>query len=159
MVNKETLKKIFFLKDLPDHILEKIGQISQINEYDANHILYRQGDEQDIFFMLLKGKVSLNSQSQKGLSMTLDKVLPGRIFGVPALLNDSCGAFTAVCAEDCSMITLSGRKMRQSFAGDFEIGHVVMRKLVEMYKLRRDMHTHQFLHSLKSHPEIKKFDE
>ena len=159
MVDKDTLKKIFFLKDLPDHVLEKIGKIAQIRTYEKDQILYHQDENQNVVFMLVDGLVSLNSRSQKGLSMTLDEVTPGRIFGVPALLNDACGAFTAVCAKPCTMIALSAPKMRDLFDEDFEIGHIFMRKMVEMYKSRREMHTKQFVHSLKTHPEIKRFAE
>ncbi len=158
MVKKELLKTIFFLKDLPDHIVEKIGKIAQTQDYDTDHVIYKQDEVQTIFYMLVSGKILLTSKSHKGLSVTLDTVLPGRIFGVPALLNDSKGALTAICAEPCTLITLSGKKMRQMFTKDFEVGHTVMQKLVEMYKLRRDMHTQQFLHSLKIHPEIQKFE-
>lgn len=154
MVTKTMLQQITFLKNQPDHILQKVGEIAQIEEFAADHILYRQDEIQDVFYMLLNGKVLLNSNSPKGLTMTLDVVLPGRVFGVPALLNDSCGAFTAVCAEPSKLITLNGKQMREMFEADFEMGHILMRKLVEMYKLRRDMHTKQFLQSLKSHSEI-----
>ena len=158
MVTKSMLQKIHFLMDLPDHILQKIGEIAIIQEYDADHVIYKQDEVQNTFYMLIAGKVLLNSTSQKGLTMTLDEVRPGRIFGVPALLHDSRGAFTAVCAKPCTLITLAGPQMRKLFTDDFEIGHIVMRKLVEMYKMRRDMHTQQFLHSLKTHPEIQKLD-
>lgn len=159
MVKKEMLKQIYFLKDLPDHILEKIGEIAQFQDCGNQEILYRQNEVQTVLYMLLKGKVLLNSRSSKGQSFTLDEVLPGRTFGIPALLNESCGTFTAVCAEPCSMITLSGKKMQQLFEDDFEIGHVLMREMVEMYKIRRELHTQQFVRSLKTHPEIKQFGE
>ncbi len=156
MVEKETLKHIYFLKDLPDHILEKVGQIARIQEFGEETILFRQNEEQTTLYMLLKGKVFLNSRSAKGQSLTLDEVLAGRTFGVNSLLNETSGNFMAICAEPCKMIILSGEKMKQLFKQDFEIGHVFMRKVVELFKIRTDRHTNQLLQSLKIHPEIKK---
>jgi CRP/FNR family cyclic AMP-dependent transcriptional regulator len=156
MVHKQLLKKIFLLQDLPDHVIEKIGEISDIQTYDTNDVLYSQDEFQTIFYMLLSGKVLLNSTSNSGFSMTLDTVLPGRIFGVSSVLSEPRGAFTAVCSEPCKLIAASGKQMRLLFTQDFEIGHIVMRKMVEMYKHRRDLHTQQFLDSLKTHSEIKK---
>ena len=159
MVEKETLEKIEFLKDLPDHILEKIGSIARISEYGEEQILFRQNEIQTVLYMLVSGKVFLNSRAGTGQSLTLDAVYPGRTFGVPALLKESYGTFSAICAEPCTMITIQAREMRQLFRGDFESGYILMRRVVELFKIRGEMHTHQFLHSLKTHPEIKKFQD
>ena len=159
MVTISMLKKISFLQDLPEHILQKIGEVATIQEFDAGTVIYEQDQPQSTFYMLVSGKVGLNSKSQKGITMTLDNVLPGRIFGVPALLSDSRGSFTAVCSEPSTVIKVSGRDMRDLFTQNFEIGHIVMRKMVKMYKSRRDMHTEQFLKFLKTHPEIRKLQD
>jgi CRP-like cAMP-binding protein len=156
MVEKETLKQIYFLKDMPGHILEKVGQIARIQDFEEETVLFRQNEEQTTLYMLLKGKVFLNSRSAKGQSLTLDEVFPGRTFGVHTLLNESSGNFSAICAEPCQMIVLSGETMRQLFKQDFEAGHVIMQKVVELFKIRTDRHTRQLLQSLKIHPEIKK---
>ena len=60
MVEKENLKKIVFLKDLPDPILERIGAIAQIETFDEESILFRQNQGQTLLYMLLSGKVFLN---------------------------------------------------------------------------------------------------
>lgn len=148
------LKKIHFLKDLPEHILQKISEIAHTKKIKADQSVYKQDEIQTSFYMLVSGKVVLESRSSKGITMVVDEVLPGRILGVPSLLQDSKGSFTAVCAQPSTLIVISGKEMRQLFTDDYEIGHIVMRKMVEMYKLRRDMHTQQFIQSLKTHPEI-----
>jgi CRP-like cAMP-binding protein len=154
MVDKEYFKKIAFLKDMPDRILEKIGAISQLETFDEESLLFRQNQEKALLYMLVSGKVFLNSRSGSGKFLTLDEVTPGRTFGVSALLGGHTSTFTAVCAETSTMITVSGEQMRQLFLEDFEIGHAVMLKVVELFKSRMEMHTNQFLHSLASHPEI-----
>lgn len=157
MVEKDALKQIHFLKDLPDHTLEKVGAIAQMNYYGEEQILFRQKEEQSLLYMLVSGSVFLTSRDAYGKALTLDEVLPGRTFGVPALLDESSGTFTAICAEECTMITILGKKMRRLFEEDFETGHLLMKKVVELFKVRVEMHTDQFLHSLKIHPEISKF--
>jgi CRP-like cAMP-binding protein len=156
MVEKKYFKKIAFLKDMPDRIIEKIGAISQLETFDEESLLFRQNQEKALLYMLVSGKVFLNSRSESGKFITLDEVIPGRTFGVSALLGGGyTRAFTAVCAETSTIITVSGEQMRQLFLEDFEIGHAVMLKVVELFKSRMEMHTNQFLHTLASHPEIK----
>ena len=156
MVEKEYLKKVGFLKDLPDSILEKIGAISQLETFDEESLLFRQNQEKALLYMLISGKVFLNSRSATGKSLTLDEVTPGRTFGVSTLLGGGhASTFTAICAETSTMITVSGEQMRQLFLEDFEIGHAIMLRVVRLFKLRMEMHTRQFLHSLANHPEIR----
>ncbi|MCM2286329.1 MAG: Crp/Fnr family transcriptional regulator [Desulfobacula sp.] len=156
MVEKEYLKKINFLKDLPDRILEKIGAVSQLETFDEETVLFRQDQQKSLLYMLISGKVFLNSRSGSGKSLTLDEVTPGRTFGVSVLLGgEHTSSFTAVCAETSTMITVSGEQMRQLFLEDFEIGHAVMLKMVALFRSRMEMHTGRFLNSLANHPEIK----
>jgi len=154
MVEKDELKKISFFKDLSDPILEKVGSIAQLEIFDEESILFRQDQEQTLLYMLVSGKVFLNSRSIRGKSLTLDEVAAGRTFGVSALMGESSGTFTAVCAEKSSIITISGKQMRQLFEENFEIGHFLMLKVAAIFKSRMEMHTRQFLHSLAVHPEV-----
>ena len=156
MVEKEYLKKIGFLKDLPDRILEKIGAISQLETFDEESLLFRQNQEKALLYMLVSGKVFLNSRSASGKSLTLDEVTPGRTFGVSTLLGGGhASTFTAICAETSTMITVSGEQMRQLFIDDFETGHAVILKVVELFRSMMEMHTRQFIQSLANHPEIR----
>lgn len=158
MVEKDILKKIMFLKDLPDLVLEKIGAIAQLETFDEESILFRQDQEHKLIYMMVSGKVFLNSRSASGKSLTLDEVSVGRTFGVSALMGQSVRSFTAICAATSVIVTVSGDEMRQLFEEDFEIGHMLMMKVVDLFKSRMQMHTQQFLHSLATHPEIKQFE-
>ncbi|MDA3791785.1 MAG: cyclic nucleotide-binding domain-containing protein [Desulfobacula sp.] len=154
MVEKDILKKIVFLKDVPDSILEKVGAIAQLKTFDEESILFRQGQEEDFLYMIVSGKVFLNCRSVQGKSLTLDEISEGRTFGVSALLGESSSTFTAVCAQPSSFITISGQQMRQLFEVDFQAGYTLMLKLAELFRSRMEMHTRQFLHSLAMHPEV-----
>ncbi len=157
MVEKDILKKINFFKDLPDNLLEKVAAIAQLETFDEEVILFRQNQEQKLLYMLVSGKVFLNTRSVSGKSLTLDEVTPGRTFGVSALMGESSSTFTAICSETCSIVTISGEQLRDLFEKDFKLGHILMSKVVEIFKSRMEMHTQQFLHSLAIHPEIKQY--
>ncbi len=154
MVDNKILKQINFLEDVPDSVLEKVGDIAQLETFDEESILFRQNQEQTLLYMLISGKVFLNSRSRSGRSLTLDEVGPGRTFGVSSILGESSSTFTAVCAENSSIITISGEQMRTLFEQDFKTGHILMLKVLKSFKRRIQMHTSQFLKSLASHPQI-----
>lgn len=157
MVDKDTLKKIGFLKDMPDPVLEKIGTIARVATFDEETIIFRQNQKLALIYMLVSGKVFLNSRSSSGHSITLDEVTPGRTFGLSALIEESSGTFSAVCAEASSIITISSEEMHSLFKSDFLAGHLIMAKVVEIFRSRMEKHTRYFIHSLTTHPEVSRF--
>lgn len=154
MVDIETLKQINFLRDLPDRTLEKIRALARLETFGEETVLLRQDQEQHLVYMLVKGKIFLNSRSDTGKVLTLDEISPGQTFGISSLLGEAVGAFTAICAEECQIITLSADQMIHLFESDFQVGHVIMSRVVELFKARMNNHTQQFLRSLAVHPAI-----
>lgn len=159
MVEKEALKKIFFLQGLPDPMLEKIASITKIETFEKETLLFKRGQNIDCLYMLVSGDVRLQINTASGRSLTLDKITAGRTFGVASLMKDSTSSFSAICRETSSIITISGEKIHQLFEEDFKMGHKLMVQVVKLFKSRMERHTSQFLHSLATHPEIKQLQE
>ncbi len=155
MVGIDTLKKIHFLQDLSDEILEKIGAVAQLETFDEEAILVRQDQKLHLIYMLISGKIFSNCRSASGTALTLDELSPGQAFGVSSLVGDSLATFTAICAEECTVITLSADQMIKLFEQDYKVGYVVMQQVVELCKSKMNKHTLNFLHSLAIHPSIK----
>ncbi len=154
MTQSEDLKQIHFLQNLPDDLIEKIREISEEAFFEENTLLLRQDQEQHLIYMLVSGKILLNRLYDGGKILTLDEITPGRTFGLSALLGGSVGAFSAICATPCRIITLSARQVLEWLESDPRAGHLFMKQVVISFKARMNHHTRQFLRSLASHPEI-----
>jgi CRP-like cAMP-binding protein len=155
MVDKDTLKEMLFLNDLPGPVFDKIAGLATIETYDPGTVMFYRNQELTHLFMLVSGKIHLNFESAAGKFLILDKVYPGRTFGISALMTDTASAFSATCAEKSTIISIPGHQMKKLFEQDFKIGHILMLKVVKLLKSRMEMHTRQFLLSLSMHPEIK----
>ncbi len=156
MVTTETLKKIDFMKDLSEPVLERIAALAKEETVPAGEILQQQGVEQEMVYMLLEGKVSLSCKNYNGEPLIFDELNPGQTCGISGLLGreDSQSTFTAVCEKPCTFVELSADEMLEYFHSDYEVGHVLMAKVVGIYKARRKLHSRQFMESLASHPAI-----
>ncbi len=154
MVDKEILKDILFLEDLPDPVIEKIASIATLEHYDQHTTLFHQNQDLTHLFMLVSGKIHFTVESASGKALILDKIYEGRTFGVSALMEESSSAYTAICAEKSTVISISGKEMHQLFEEDFKLGHLLMMKVVKLFKQRMELHTRQFLLSLASNSEI-----
>lgn len=154
MIEIEALKKIHFLKELPDDILEKIGAVAQLETVDEEAILVRQDQKMNFVYMLVSGKILLNCRSASGKALTLDELSSGQSFGISAFIGESLSNFTAICPEKSTVITLSADQMIQLCEKDFKLGYTFMQQVVRMFKSRMDKHTRQFIHSLANHPDM-----
>jgi CRP-like cAMP-binding protein len=154
MIDIKALKKINFLRDLPEDVLESIAEVAQLETFDEEAILIRQDQDMHLIHMLVSGRIFLNCRATGGRSLTLDELKPGQTFGVSALLENSPSTYTAVCAEQCTIITLASAQMHQLFKKDYTIGYTMMQRVVETFKVRLNRHTEQFLKSLAHHPSI-----
>ncbi len=154
MVKKEILKDILFLDGLPDPVIEKIASIATLETHDKHSVLFHQNEDLTLLYMLISGKVHFTIASASGKALILDKIYEGRTFGVSALMEESSSAYTAICAEKSTVVSISGEQMHQLFEEDFKLGHLLMLNVVKLFKKRIELHTRQFLLSLASHSEI-----
>ena len=154
MVDPQELKNIFFFKHLPEEILSRIAPLAQVELFGEETVLFKQGESLDNLYGLLEGMVFLNSRSASNRVLTLDEVTPGRCFGLSSLADEGYSSFTAICAEECRIITVSNRELTDLCEQDKRFGYAVMVQLVHLFKSRRDKHTRQFMQSIASHPDV-----
>jgi CRP/FNR family transcriptional regulator, cyclic AMP receptor protein len=156
MIPIEQLKKILFFEGLSDENLTAIGNIAEIKTYEEEEELFKQDTNLSEFYMVLSGKIFLNSRSPKGASITLDEVTPGHSFGLSAIMGDVESSFAAICAKQSSVITIHNDDMLKLFEGNRELGYLITSRVVQLFQSRMSNHTQQFLKSISNHPEIKK---
>ena len=155
MVGIKDLKKISFMTDLPENVLEKVIAVAQLETFDEEAILIRQGQNQHLIYMLVSGKIFLNCRAASGGSLILDELVSGQTFGLSSLLDNSPSTYTAICAEDSQVITISSAQLLQLFEADYATGFMFMQEVVEKFKNRMGRHTQRFMEVLSSHPAIK----
>ena len=154
MVDIQDLTKISFLKGLPVAVLEKIATVVQTEKFDEETILVRQDQSQHLIYMLVSGKIYLNCRGTSGQSLTLDELRAGQTFGLSSLLGNSPSTYTAICAEDSTLYTISSAQLLKLFESDYSLGYQVMQQVVERFKKRMSRHTQMFIQALSTHPAI-----
>lgn len=157
MADIKELQTIDFFKTLPENTVEKIASTVQKETFQQRRVLFRQNANLTALYMLCTGKVHLQCSSAAGKIHTLDEVVPGESFGISAFLGETRSTFSAVCAEESRIMTLSSDTISELFEADPSVGYTVMYQVVKLFKSRMDKHTRQFVSSMGRHPEIRAF--
>ncbi len=155
MVDTTELRKINFMRDMPQEVLEKISTVACLEAFGEESILLRQGDRQERIFMLVSGKIYLNCRASTGLALTLDEVNPGQSFGVSSLLDSFPSTYSAICVTDSTVITLDSQHCLDLIRSNYDIGYQVMKQVVKKFKNRMNRHTQVFMKALAVHPAIR----
>ncbi len=84
---KEVLKRIDDFKSFTDEELEKLAQISRIKVYKEDEIIFREGEKESSFYIILKGCISVFKYNERNEEIVLGKICSGGVMGETAIVN------------------------------------------------------------------------
>jgi len=156
MVDKHELRRISLIEDMPDHMLDMLGEAGELKIFSDGTTLFSQGQVMDQCYMLLSGTVLLEVQPAKDIIITLDNLEPGTCFALSSLIPGSVSQNSAVCGESCELLSLPAEKLLEIFNRNPELGYQFMYRIMRTFKERMEHRTTLFLRSLQNHPELQK---
>lgn len=154
MIKIEDLKRINMLADMPDHLLKIISELAQLNIYGKDTLLFSQGENIDIFYMIVMGQVELKAPLDEDIDVIFDILQAGRSLGSSAMFSDARASYTAICQEPCEIITLNGKELQELFNDNKEIAYYLMAGVAGQYKRTMDRRIRTILKTLEKHPEL-----
>jgi HD-like signal output (HDOD) protein/CRP-like cAMP-binding protein len=83
------LSKIPFFQDFDDHEIKQFLAVSRWLKVPANTLVIREGDTQTLFYILVKGQVSIFKTMENGKILELTKLKTGACFGEMALVSET----------------------------------------------------------------------
>ncbi len=156
MVSLNDLKKIILMSPLEDPSLEKIAPLAQLRIFGEKAVLFEEGQDADMFYMLLNGKVLLEKAASEMVKISLEAVKPGYSFGWSAFLTRASYTSYAICAEPCELITIQGSDLQKMMEEDLILGRRLMEKTLQITMIRLQKRTEQFLKTLRQHPDMER---
>jgi CRP/FNR family transcriptional regulator/CRP/FNR family cyclic AMP-dependent transcriptional regulator len=95
------LRRVPLFNDCTDEELRRIADISKIVETPAGTVLTEAGTPGDSFFVVIDGRVSVQTQVRVG-----DPLLPGDFFGEMSLLDGEPRSATVVATTDVRLLVV-----------------------------------------------------
>ena len=154
MIKIEELKRIDMFANMPDHLVKIIRELAQLNIYDKDTMLFSQGENIDIFYMIVMGQVELKVPLDEDIDVVFDILQAGRSLGSSAMFSNAKASYTAICQEPCEIITLKGKTLQDLFNDNQEIGYYLMAGVAGQYKRNMDRRLRMILKTLEKHPEL-----
>jgi CRP-like cAMP-binding protein len=117
---------------LPEQV-NTIADASERTACKAGDYVYEKGDKADYFFVVLDGEVTLRLPTQGGLSLVIDQMGKGDIFGGPLGQKRRSYALSAQCTRNAKLLKIDISVMKKLMEKDMRMGLHLQRHVANAY--------------------------
>lgn len=118
-----------FLKGLSPRHLEQLTESALQMQFAAGERIFREGDLANRFYIILEGKVVLESESEDGAMIPIQTLGPGEDLGWSWLFLPYYLHFSARADEPTKALFFYGTRLRQQCEADHDLGYELMKRV------------------------------
>jgi len=131
----EVLRDHPFLQGMkPEHVA-KMAELAQEVQIGKDQMIFRQGDESGLFYLILSGKVALEATAP-GRILRVQTVGAGEELGWSSAMAEGGKNFQARVLEPVQALTFDGARLRHACQEDCAFGYQFMQKLLRVVARR-----------------------
>ena len=119
----------------PDQV-NAISEASETVSCVAGETLYEKGAKSDYFYAILEGEVVLRLPGKGGVSIVIDQLTKGAMFGSCVCFYRDTYALTAQCTRDSKLLKIEGAALKNLMDEDLMMGYGLQTRISEIYFTR-----------------------
>lgn len=146
MTNEQLIGHDVFQLLRPDQ-LRAISETAEEVLFKAGDTIFRRGDAADDLFIVLEGQVALRLPPREGLSLLIDEVPRGAIFGSCICFQIDSYTLTAQCTADSKLLKVRAATLKKLLDDDPVLGYAVQTLVSRVY-FKRYLDTAQKLQAI-----------
>ena len=110
-----------------------LSEASETISMDAGSTIFRRGDKATHLHIVLDGEVALRFQRDKGVSVLIDQVGPGAVFGSCVCFELSKYTLTAQCTVDSKLLAVRSATLKKLMDEDILMGYSLQTLISKVY--------------------------
>jgi len=147
MVTQERLASQDIFSLLRPEQVDAISNVSETMRYSAGGTVYSHGEKADYIYVVLEGEVTLRLPGRGGVSVPIDEVTPGGMFGACMCFDMNTYSTTAQCTQESRLLKINALALRDLMDEDNRMGSVIQRRMSGVY-FKRYVETMRKLQSI-----------
>jgi CRP-like cAMP-binding protein len=144
----KVLKGIEIFADLPDDDLHKIACIGEKLLFESDAEIFHENDMESHLYIVISGRVQVYADISKTDTAVLHTILPGKLFGEFAFIDQKARSATAVAKEQSEVMKFERDKMMELFNVNPAMGYAVMFRVSQILARRIRQTAHELKVSL-----------
>jgi len=115
---------------------EQVNTLSSAAEevsFEAGDTVFLRGEPANDFFVMLEGQVALRMLRPDGVSLLIDEVTGGAIFGSCLCFQIDNYTLTAQCTEDSRILKIKASTLKKLMDDDLVMGYAIQTIISRVY--------------------------
>jgi CRP-like cAMP-binding protein len=121
-----------FLKDLDSHQQRLLADCAMDKNFAAGELIFREGDPANRFYLIVEGKVALESYVQDRGRVEVQTIGKGDVLGWSWLFPPYYWQFDARALEPTKAIFFYATPLREEAENDHELGYELYKRFAEI---------------------------
>ena len=132
MATKQLIGHDLFQLLRPDQV-QLISDMAERVSYKAGDTIFRRGEEAEYFFIVREGQVALRLPGQARISLLIDELGKGAVFGSCVCFQLGSYSLTAQCVEDSELLKIKAAALKKVMTDDLVTGYAVQTLISRVY--------------------------
>jgi CRP-like cAMP-binding protein len=124
-----------FMEGLKPNHIQKLAEVALEVQISRDQVVFREGDESSLFYLLVSGKVALEV-SAPGRIVRIQTLGEGDEMGWSSLLGQGGKTFQARALEPVRAIAFDGPRLRQVWEQDPAFGYQFLMRILKVVAQR-----------------------
>lgn len=125
-----------FFHDLPEEDIRIIAGQANVVNFNEGDVLFKEGEDADKFYLIIKGKVALETYSAGRGVINIQTVEDGEMLGWSWLVAPHKYRFGAKVITKTEMIVINGNQLRARCEKAPILGYEMMKRMVRAIAFR-----------------------
>ena len=116
----------------PDE-MRTISDAAEVIELKSGDTVYEKGEPADYFFVILEGQVSLRMPGTAGVSIHIDELTDGAMFGSCVCFQLIDYSLHAMCTVDSRLLKIESATLKELMDRDLVLGYTIQTQISRIY--------------------------
>jgi len=125
-MDPELLKNIYLFEDLSQEEIKKVSEIVVSETFPEGHMLFKEGDKGDRFYIIRKGAVRISQNIAGTGEEALTILEEGTYFGEMALIDDAPRSADAIIHAETELFVISKKDFDTLLFFDKDIAYKML---------------------------------
>ena len=130
----------------PDQV-RAISDVAEVVDFKAGETIYERGAKADYFYVVLQGQISLRLPGSSGVSIQIDELTEGAVFGSCICFQLVDYSLKAQCIRDSKVLKIESATLKELMDQDLLMGYTIQTQISRIY-FNRYIHTMKKLQSI-----------
>ena len=113
--------------------LRAVSDVAKVTEFAAGENIYERGSKADHFFVVLDGQVSLRLPGKSGVSIQIDELTNGAVFGSCVCFQLVNYSLSAQCTRDSKILKIESATLKELMDEDLLMGYTIQTQISRIY--------------------------